>query len=149
MSCQKCAASLRNGNRSGFCFRHAANGRRDARRKALRARLQRCCSQCGALLRRIHPQTGLCARCYHKQHRKCYLHSDVIHVLRTYQGGLCWWCRKPLLEQEAIGHHIYPYTMIPDNDNADENCGATHSKCHKEIHSNFSLEDYAVMVCYV
>lgn len=147
MICGRCGALLFPQNKSGFCFRHLANEQRDNRRRFMRSLLHRTCSSCGRPLRRLHPKIELCTACYRAVRLDGhYPKAAILRVLHVYQQRTCWWCGVFLSDAEAIGHHIYPFTMIPDNSNADENCGAVHERCHKEIHSNFTMEDYVQQV---
>ena len=150
MNCQVCNKVLPRHNRSGFCSQMClpSNWHRNAKRRGLRLLKQKYCTECGYALRRLHPRSDLCARCYIKHRGHTYLREDVLRVLHEIQNDKCWWCGKHLSECDTEGHHIYPYTMMPDNNNADENCGAVHKKCHKEIRRNFTLETYALFVCY-
>jgi len=145
----KCGAVLNKGNKSGVCFKHLAY---EMRRQAV-LRLRSClpnqtCRTCGVKLRRIHSKTGLCVPCYRaSQFDGHYPKAAVLFVLHTYQYNLCWWCKHLLIAEEAIGHHIIPFTMLPDNSNANENCAAVHERCHKNIHRAYPMEVYVSVVC--
>jgi 5-methylcytosine-specific restriction endonuclease McrA len=147
--CGTCGTRLAGWNKSGFCYKHLANAQAKARKEQDRVGKTHYCQICEVALVRRHPKFDLCADCYcqlrdSNRLERLFSFQDVVHVLKEYQQGLCWFCGEKIERMRTLtGHHIYPHTMMPDS-TAEENCAAAHKLCHRNFHRNVSLEEQVI-----